>query len=263
MPFAPCALRINSPAHLHAQAECPHALATERIMHTTETTPNLPIIFEDDHVLVIDKPHDILSQADHTGDPDVSGLCKQYLSSKKNKKGNAYLGLVHRLDRPVGGLMLLAKTPKAAGRLSQQLRDRIIQKTYWAVTPGTPPASGVLTHSLLKDRASNTVQTVPAGDKRGREAVLSFIRLQQSGGLTLLSIHLQTGRPHQIRVQLAEEGYPIWGDYKYGSQNRDEGRTIALRAVELIFEHPILKKEIRLTLPPPHLEPWNAFDVSL
>lgn len=233
------------------------------VMTTTGTVPDLPIIYEDNHVLVVDKPHDVLSQADHTGDPDVFGLCKQYLKSKRDKQGKVYLGLVHRLDRPVGGLMLLAKTSKAAARLSQQLRDRVIQKTYWAVTMGMPPANGVLTHSLLKDRASNTVRTVPAGDKRGKEAVLSFVRLQHFESLTHLSVHLQTGRPHQIRVQLAQEGYPIWGDYKYGSQNQNEGRTIALRAVELIFEHPVQKREIRLTLSPPDTEPWNRFDTSL
>lgn len=232
-------------------------------MSSTGTTPNLPVIFEDDHVLVVDKPHGVLSQADHTGDPDVLSLCKQYLKNKHNKQGSVYLGLVHRLDRPVGGLMLLAKTSKAAGRLSQQLRDRIIQKTYRAVTLGSPPANGVLTHNLLKDRAQNTVRAVPAGDQRGKEAVLSFVRLQTAGPLTLLSVHLQTGRPHQIRVQLAEEGYPVWGDYKYGSQNQTEGRTIALRAVELIFEHPVQKKEIRLTLPPPDTSPWSRFDISL
>src|SRR5699024_4061378 len=125
---------------------------------------------------------------DHTGDPDVLGLCKQYLRNKHNKQGSVYLGLVHRLDRHVGGLMLLAKTSKAASRLSQQLRDRIIQKTYWAVTPGVPPANGVLIHSLLKDRSANTVQTVPAGNKQGKEAVLSFIRLQKVNNLTLLFV---------------------------------------------------------------------------
>lgn len=230
-------------------------------MTTTGTDPDIPIVYEDDHVLVIDKPHGVLSQGDHTGDPDIVTLCKQYLKSKKNKQGNVYLGLIHRLDRPVGGLMLLAKTSKTAGKLSQQMRDRVIQKTYWAITAGNSPANGLLTHYLHKDRSTNTVRTVSEGDQRGKEAILSFIRLQQFNGLTLLSVHLQTGRPHQIRVQLAAEGYPVWGDYRYGADNQEDGRTMALRAVELIFSHPVQGKEIRLTLPPDDEEPWNRFDV--
>jgi 23S rRNA pseudouridine1911/1915/1917 synthase len=232
-------------------------------MSNTGTTPDIPIVYEDNHLLVIDKPHNILSQGDQTGDPDVLTLCKEYLKKKYNKSGNVYLGLVHRLDRPVGGLMLLAKTSKAAERLSRQLRHRTVQKVYWAVTIGHPPQNGLLTHYLIKDRSTNIVRTVPEGTKGAKDALLSFVRLQQIHDLSLLSVHLQTGRPHQIRVQLAADGYPVWGDQKYGFRQDSNGSNIALRAVELVFQHPVQKKEIRITLPPPPSEPWNKFNIEL
>lgn len=227
-------------------------------MQQTNTQPDIPIIFEDQHLLVIQKPVNLLSQEDHTGDPDVLTLCKEYLSRSVQ---NPYLGLVHRLDRPVGGLMLLAKSRKAADSLSRQMRDRTMQKTYWAITAGDPPQNGVLTHHLLKDRENNIVSVVSGSQKQAKEAILSFARLEQANGLNLLSIHLQTGRPHQIRVQLAQEGYPIWGDYKYG-RDQPDGRDIALRAVELIFEHPKSKQQVQFELAPPNMEPWSQFSIA-
>lgn len=227
-------------------------------MKETHTDPNIPIVFEDEHLLVINKPVNVLSQADHTGDPDILSLCKEYLSRSQS---NPYLGLLHRLDRPVGGLMLLAKNRNAADVLSQQMRDRLMQKTYWAVTSGKPPKNGLLTHHLHKDRDKNIVQVVPGGGRKGKEAILSFAKLEESGDLNLLAIHLQTGRPHQIRVQLAHEGYPIWGDYKYGAEQPD-GRDMALRAVELKFEHPQLKQELHFELAPDNIEPWSSFAIA-
>ncbi len=227
-------------------------------MNQTHTQPEIPIVYEDDHLLLINKPVNVLSQADHTGDPDVLSLCKEHLGRSQT---NPYLGLVHRLDRPVGGLMLLAKNRNAADALSQQMRDRTMQKTYWTVTSGSPPKNGMLTHHLLKNRDTNVVNVVPADQKKAKEAILSFAKLEEVNSLNLLSIHLQTGRPHQIRVQLAEEGYPIWGDYKYGIDQPD-GRDIALRAVELTFQHPHLKQELHFELAPPHVEPWDQFSIA-
>lgn len=228
-------------------------------MDYTETEPNIPIVYEDEHLLIIDKPHNLLSQEDHTGDPDVLRLCKSYLKKKEHKTSNVYLGLVQRLDRPVSGLMVLAKSSKSANKISKQIRDRIVQKTYRAVVHGKPPANGVFTHYLLKNRQKNVVETVDSNNKQAKKAVLSFAKLQEADHLSLLSVHLQTGRPHQIRVQLSTEGYPIWGDYKYGTQNKPDGRTIALRSSELYFEHPITKKVMRFELSPPDEEPWNRF----
>lgn len=227
-------------------------------MKQTNTNPNISIVYEDDHLLVIDKPANLLSQEDHTGDPDVLTLCKEYLRAS-GQSGNPYLGLIHRLDRPVSGMMLLAKTNRAAKALSQQMRDRTMQKSYWAVTHGNPPENRVLTHHLLKDRDSNIVQVVSGDQKNAKQAILSFTTIERAGDLNLLSIHLQTGRPHQIRVQLAEEAYPVWGDYKYGLDQPD-GRNIALRSVELVFEHPITKEEIRLEMPAPDEFPWDQFN---
>lgn len=228
-------------------------------MNHTQTQPSIPIIFEDDHILLIDKPLNLLSQEDQTGDPDVLTLCKQYLSRSQN--GTPYLGLIHRLDRPVGGLMLLAKNRNAADALSQQIRNRTMQKTYWAVTSGSPPHNGVLTHHLYKNRDTNIVEVVPGGKRKGKEAILSFAKMEASNELNLLSIHLQTGRPHQIRVQLAHEGYPIWGDYKYGL-NQPDGRDMALRAVELVFRHPHTQQQIHFELAPDNVEPWLQFAIT-
>ncbi|MDR8391154.1 RluA family pseudouridine synthase [Aliifodinibius sp. S!AR15-10] len=228
---------------------------------STSTSPDIPIVFEDNYLLVIDKPHELLSQEDHTGDPDVVTLCKQYLRQEYNNRGNVYLGLVHRLDRPVGGLMLLAKTQKAAKQLSDQLRDRTVQKTYHAIVYGDPPLNGFLTHHLVKNRNRNRVTTASPKNQDSKKAILSFQRLEQQEELSLLAVHLQTGRPHQIRVQLAEEGYPVWGDYKYGRRQPD-GRTMALRAVELIFQHPMSKEDVQLTLPSPKAEPWSLFNCA-
>lgn len=229
------------------------------IHHSTQTQPDIPIIFEDEQLLVIDKPHNVLSQKDHTGDPDINTLCKSYLNRTAN---SGYLGLIHRLDRPVGGLMLLAKTPQAAQKLSKQMRDRLIQKTYWAVVWGSTPTNGMLTHYLKKNDQINIVQPVSSTDAKSKKAVLSFSRLQEKNGLSLLSIHLQTGRSHQIRVQLSEENFPIWGDYKYGKLNKPDGRTIALRSTELIFEHPKNGSEKRFVLLPDHTTPWNQFELD-
>ena len=232
-------------------------------MQHTNTEPDIPIVHEDDHVLVINKPHGLLSQEDQTGDPDVLTLCKKYLSRQRQSAGQPYLGLLHRLDRPVGGLMMLAKTSRAADRLSRQIRDRTIQKTYWAVVDGEAPANGMLTHYLLKDRDRNVVETSSPDNRQAKEAILSFARLEESeDDLNLLSIHLQTGRPHQIRVQLAAEGYPVWGDYKYGKQNQPEGRTMALRSVELSFQHPATADRVDFRLPPSPADPWNAFSLD-
>jgi len=228
-------------------------------MKYTNTNPNLKILFEDDDLLIIDKPINVLSQEDHTGDPDVLSLCREYLGGNQN--GTPFVGLVHRLDRPVGGLMLLAKSRKAADLLSQQIRDRTMQKTYWAVTSGAPPQNGVLTHHLRKNRDTNIVSVVSQTQKKAKQAILSFAKLERVDDLFLLSIHLQTGRPHQIRVQLAEEGYPIWGDYKYGL-NQPDGRDIALRSIELIFDHPQTKQEMRFELAPEHTEPWSRFAIA-
>lgn len=230
-------------------------------MKSSGTDPDIPILHEDEHLLVVEKPAGLLSQADHTGDPDLLSLCKQYLRTKGAR--DPFVGLVHRLDRPVAGVMMLAKNRKAADKLAGQIRDRQVQKTYRVVTFGSAPVNGVLTHHLEKDRSRNVVTARDEPGTDTKEAVLSFARLgvadRDGQPLSLLSVHLQTGRPHQIRVQLAAEGHPVWGDYKYGPDQPD-GRDMALRAVELVLRHPATGKELRFSSPPPQEEPWNQFD---
>ncbi|MDX1617922.1 MAG: RNA pseudouridine synthase [Balneolaceae bacterium] len=231
------------------------------MMNRTGTQPDIKIVYEDKHLLVVDKPHNLLSQEDRTGDPDLVSLCKDYLTRKRDTNGGVYLGLIHRLDRPAGGLMVLAKSPEAARTLSRLFRERSVQKTYYAVVQGNPPVNGVLIHHLHKDREANTVEPVAPDHPEGKRAELSFQRLEESGDLSLVEVHLQTGRPHQIRVQLASEGYPVWGDYRYGPQQPD-GRTLALRSVELRFRHPVPedRREMRFRIFPPAVEPWDRFD---
>lgn len=226
----------------------------------TGTHPNIPIIYEDNHLLVIDKPAGLLSQEDHSGDPDVLTLCKQYIKKKYNKPGDVFLGLVHRLDRPVSGIMVIARTSKAASRLSYQIRKRTITKTYWALVHGKAPVYGDLVHFLDKDERTNTVTAYRSPKGKAKESRLKFITLRQNANYSVVEVDLITGRPHQIRVQFAKEGNPLWGDYKYGNPEEVEGKDIALRAVKLELEHPTKKELMILKAPAPTGVPWNFFE---
>ncbi len=229
-------------------------------MDTTQTSPNIPIIYEDNHLLVIDKPAGVLSQEDHTGDPDVLNLCKAYIKKKYNKPGNVYLGLVHRLDRPVSGVMVLAKTSKAASRLSYQIRKRTINKTYWALVEGQTPVFGEWVHFLEKDNRSNTVKAFKSQKRNAKESRLKFITVKTNDNFSIIEVDLITGRPHQIRVQFAKEGFPLWGDHKYGNPQFARGKDIALRAVKLELEHPTTKELMILKAPKPTGQPWSMFE---
>jgi 23S rRNA pseudouridine1911/1915/1917 synthase len=232
-------------------------------MQYTDTDPNIPIIYEDDQLLVIDKPHKLLSQPDHTDDPDVTTLCKHYLNTQTKHTGHSYLGLLHRLDRPVGGLMILAKTKNAANDLSRQIRDRTVRKTYWAVVSGITPANGFLSHYLQKRNTHNVVDVVPGDASEAKEAILSYRKISERDQLSLLAVYLQTGRPHQIRVQLAHEEFPIWGDYKYGPSSQPGGRSMGLRSIQIAFDHPKTGREMEFRLRPPEQEPWTLFDHAI
>ncbi len=184
----------------------------------------LPILYEDNHILAVAKPAGLLSQGDLSGDLDVLTVVKQMIKTRDQKPGNVYLGLVHRLDRPVGGVMVLAKTSKAAGRLSSQFRERTTQKIYHAVVEGrmsTPQAE--LTHRLAKDRKSRVTKVVPP-HLDGKIAKLSYEVVDADNGLSLLSVRLITGLSHQIRVQLSAIGHPIVGDRKYGAKPTSPSR---------------------------------------
>lgn len=225
-------------------------------MKTTGTNPNITILFEDNHLLAIHKPAGVLSQEDYSGEPDVLTLCRAYLKKEYNKPGNVFLGLVHRLDRPVAGVMLLAKTSKAASRISEQIRKRTVKKRYLAVVEGNPYEHGMFIHYLQKNRETNRVSVVEPGKSKAQKAELTYQKKENKNKLSLLSITLITGRPHQIRVQLAHEGFPIIGDSKYGKSS-DSG--IALFASELEIIHPTLKKPVVFSATPSNTDPWSLF----
>ena len=205
----------------------------------------LKVLFEDNHIIVVEKKPNIPSQADKTGDEDMLTMVKQYIKETYDKPGNVYLGLVHRLDRPVGGIMIFAKTSKAASRLSNQVREKVFKKKYLAVVDGKiSQKQGTLEDYLYKDERNNTSKVVHKDRKNAKLAKLDYqvLKYNEVKDLSLLEINLHTGRHHQIRVQLANFGHSIFGDQKYGT--RGKGKQIALWAYQLTIVHPITKEEM-------------------
>ncbi len=220
---------------------------------------NITILYEDNHLLVVEKPVNIPVQEDASRDKDLLTILKEDIKVRYNKPGNVYLALVHRLDRPVGGVMVFAKTSKAASRLSNVIRKNELTRKYLAVVRGTPKRDQAkLEHYLYKDSRKNIVHTVAANDKRGKKAVLDYEVLSTKDHLSLVSVKLHTGRSHQIRVQLSEIGLPLFGDQKYGKQNK-KGQQIALWAHLLEFPHPTTKETISIQSPTPNEYPWNLW----
>lgn len=217
------------------------------------------IVFEDNHLLVVNKPVNIPVQADKSGDQDLLSELKGYLARTYDKKGNVYLGLVHRLDRPVGGLMIFAKTSKAASRLSDFQRRNLIKKHYIAVVYGEMSGSVKLIHWLLKDTSSNMVSVFDKEVNGSKKAVLHYRVIGRTDGFSLLEIELETGRPHQIRAQFAKIGHPLWGDHRYNFEKSKKGEQIALLSMRLNFEHPVRKEPLKFELPKPESKPWNWF----
>jgi 23S rRNA pseudouridine1911/1915/1917 synthase len=223
----------------------------------------IPILYEDNHVLVVVKPPNVPSQEDESGDPDMLTLLKRDLKERYQKPGNVFLALVHRLDRPVGGVMMFAKTSKAASRLSEEVRTRNIHKRYLAVVHGRPsPDAARLEHYLVKNNRTNTVTVTHRQDPMGKLAVLHYEWLASNGPYSLVGVTLETGRPHQIRVQLAHIGCPIFGDQRYGANMNKIGQQIALWSHQLSFTHPVKKERMSFTSPPPDVTPWNLFHLE-
>jgi 23S rRNA pseudouridine1911/1915/1917 synthase len=200
------------------------------------------ILFIDNHLIVINKLPGELVQADKTGDQCLADLVKLYLKEKFNKPGDVYLGLLHRIDRPVSGIVAFARTSKAAARLSQAIQDRKWHKEYHAITlPWKAEALGVLEHWLRKDAAKNKSFAVSESDSNGKRAVLHFQLLRHLDRYSVMKIILETGRHHQIRCQLSLAGFPIKGDLKYGAKRSNPDSSISLHARRLVFEHPVQK----------------------
>lgn len=216
---------------------------------STKNQP-LKILYEDNHLIAVEKPAGILVQGDETGDVSLLDLVKKYLKEKYQKPGNVFLGLIHRLDRPVSGVIIFARTSKAAARLSEQFRSHITQKIYHALVEKMPPQkSATLVHYLKKDAATNTVKTFDQPHPAALRAELNYEVVKTVGKNTLLKIELKTGRPHQIRAQLATIGCPIVGDLKYGAAASRADRSIALKASSLSFNHPITGERKTVELP--------------
>jgi len=219
---------------------------------------NLQVLFEDNHIIVVNKrPGDIV-QGDKTGDKPLSEVVKSYLKEKYNKPGNVYLGVVHRLDRPTSGIVLFAKTSKALPRLNKLFQEKAAQKTYWAIVKNAPPKkSDTLIHFLKRNPKQNKsyahIKEVPESKK----AILEYRLLKKLDNYFLLEIDLHTGRHHQIRSQLSAIGSPIKGDLKYGFDRSNKDASIHLHARALKFIHPVKKEEIHILAPPPDEVLWN------
>ena len=214
----------------------------------------LEVLYEDNHVIVVYKPSNILSQSDITGDTDMLTLVKEYIKEKYNKPGNVYVGLIHRLDRPVEGVMVFAKTSKAASRLSEQVRKHELKKHYMAVINGVlTEKSGEFSDYLMKLENGNTVVTTK---DKGKEAILKYQVLQEKDNYSLVDINLITGRHHQIRVQFSSRGYPLVGDQRYGKRDNQQ---IALCSYSLSFIHPTTKEELIFNRYPDKNNIWKLF----
>lgn len=223
-------------------------------------TPPPVILYEDNHLLVVRKPAGMLSQGDPTGDLSLVDWAAHDLKQRFGKPGNVFVGLIHRLDRPVGGVMVLARTSKAALRLTQQFQAHTVQKTYWALTERLPrEPEGTLTHHLRKKIGLNVIRAYDEPVTGSKPAVLHYRQLATSGTRALIEVRPITGRQHQIRVQLTRIGCPIVGDGKYGKTEFLPDLTIGLFGHRLSFEHPISRERMAFESQPPDRFPWNLF----
>ncbi len=220
----------------------------------------MDILYEDNHLIIINKPAGVLVQGDKTGDICLIDELKEYLKIKYNKPGNVYLGLPHRLDRPTSGIVLLAKTSKAIERLNEMFRQKQIKKTYLAVVEQKPfQNSAKLEHYLVKDERTNKSKAYSKGVKNSKYAALTYTLIGSSQRYFLLEIELHTGRHHQIRAQLSEIGCHIKGDIKYGAKRTNPDGSIHLHSYKIEFFHPVKKESISITAPTPDETVWNAF----
>lgn len=218
----------------------------------------IKILYEDNHLIVCIKPAGVLSQSDGSGSPDMLTILKRYIKEKYEKPGEVYLGLVHRLDRPVSGVMVFARTSKAASRLSEQIRTRKVEKLYRCVVSGVLEGSGRLENYISKDEDRNIVTVIDSEKPGFKVSYLDYRAIASKDGMTLVEVKLGTGRSHQIRAQMAHNGHPLVGDQKYG-QKDDRCKDIALESFKLSFEHPVKREFIAFEAPMPQGFPWELF----
>ena len=222
---------------------------------------NLKIIYEDNHIIVVEKPVNIPSQGDKTGDQDMLTIIKAYLKEKYNKPGDVYLGLIHRLDRPTGGVMVFAKTSKAAARLSEQVRNKEFEKKYLCIVDGKlEKEKGTFKDYLLKIEKTNTSKISDSKNKNAKEAILDYevLKYNEEINLSVVKVLLHTGRHHQIRVQFSSRGHSLYGDQKYGTRGR--GKQLALWAFSLSFNHPTTKERLNFEDYPEKIGSWKILE---
>ena len=231
---------------------------SEKILSTKD---NLQVLYEDNHIIIVNKRAGDIVQGDKTKDKPLSDVVKEYIKDKYNKHGNVYLGVVHRLDRPTSGVIMFAKTSKALPRLNKMFLNRETQKTYWALVKQEPPKKqDTLIHWLRKNPKNNKSTAYPNEVTEGKKAILHYELIKKLDSYYLLEVTLETGRHHQIRVQLANVGCPIKGDLKYGFNRSNKDTSISLHARKLQFIHPVSKEHIDVTAPLPKDPVWDACD---
>ena len=217
------------------------------------------LLFEDNHLVIVNKKSGDIVQGDKTGDKPLSDVVKEYIKEKYNKPGEVFLGVVHRLDRPTSGIIIFARTSKALERLNKMLRERTISKTYWAVVKNTPlKEKDSLIHFLKKNPKNNKSTVFTKETDASKKAILHYLVIKKLDNYSLLEIDLETGRHHQIRAQLAYIGSPIKGDLKYGASRSNKDGSIHLHARKILFTHPVSKENISVLAPIPNETIWNA-----
>jgi len=222
----------------------------------------MTVIYEDNHIIIVNKTSSEIVQGDKTGDTPLSEIVKQYLKEKYNKPGNVFIGVVHRLDRPVSGIVLFAKTSKALPRLNEMFKNGEVKKTYWAIVKNCPAEpEGELVHYLVRNEKQNKSYAYDKEVKDSKKAILDYKLIGHSQNYYLLEVNLQTGRHHQIRCQLAKIGCSIKGDLKYGSPRSNPDGSICLHSRKVSFIHPVSKELIELEAPVPEGNLWNGFEM--
>lgn len=233
------------------------------ILHLFYFMALMTVVYEDNHIIIVNKTASEIVQGDKTGDIPLSETVKQYLKEKYSKPGNVFLGVAHRLDRPVSGLVVFAKTSKALARLNDMFRNSEVKKTYWAIVKQCPPAEeGELVHYLVRNEKQNKSYAYDKEVKNSKKAVLNYRLIGHSQNYYLLEVDLKTGRHHQIRCQLAKMGCPIKGDLKYGFPRSNPDGSICLHARRVRFIHPVSKEPIDITAPVPSGNLWNGFEMN-
>ncbi len=221
----------------------------------------LQILFEDNHLIAVNKPAGMLVHGDETGDATLADFVKLYIKDRYNKPGDVFLGVIHRIDRPVSGVVVFARTSKGLTRMNKLFAERQLQKTYWAIVSGRPdPYEDKLVHYLQKDKQNNKVKVFSRQRYKDlKRCELDYSLISEVGDHSLLNVTPITGRSHQIRAQLSKIGHPIRGDRKYGSIHHQRNGMIHLHARQLEFEHPIRKEPVRIVANPPDEQIWNTF----